>query len=89
MQCKSCGFENPEGFNFCGKCSTPLLDTRCQKCGFINPPGFGYCGKYRAPLKLDAQTSLDGNAEIPPYLESQESHEIRARRQLFSRTIIC
>jgi len=50
MQCKSCGFENPEGFNFCGKCSTPLLDTGCQKCGFINPPGFEYCGKYRAPL---------------------------------------
>ncbi len=73
MQCKSCGFENPEGFNFCGKCSAQLLDTGCQKCGFINPPGFEYCGKCGAPLKLDAKTSLDGNAEIPPYPESQES----------------
>ena len=24
MICKSCGFENPDGMNFCGRCSTPL-----------------------------------------------------------------
>ncbi|MGE5445107.1 MAG: AAA family ATPase [Ignavibacteriales bacterium] len=24
MRCLSCGFENPEGMNFCGKCGTPL-----------------------------------------------------------------
>jgi class 3 adenylate cyclase len=24
MICTSCGFENPEGMNFCGRCSTPL-----------------------------------------------------------------
>jgi class 3 adenylate cyclase len=26
MICKSCGFENPDGMNFCGRCSTPLSD---------------------------------------------------------------
>ena len=24
MQCKQCGFENPESFAFCGKCGAPL-----------------------------------------------------------------
>ena len=24
MICTSCGFDNPEGMNFCGRCSTPL-----------------------------------------------------------------
>ena len=26
MICKSCGFENPDGMNFCGRYSTPLSD---------------------------------------------------------------
>jgi class 3 adenylate cyclase len=24
MQCPNCGFANPEGMNFCGKCATSL-----------------------------------------------------------------
>jgi class 3 adenylate cyclase len=26
MQCSSCGFENPEGMNFCGKCAASLME---------------------------------------------------------------
>jgi len=28
MHCPSCGFENPEGMNFCGKCASPLTGGR-------------------------------------------------------------
>jgi class 3 adenylate cyclase len=49
MHCTSCGFDNPEGMNFCGKCATPLAP-RCPQCGFENPPGFAFCGKCATPL---------------------------------------
>ncbi|MBI3800798.1 MAG: AAA family ATPase, partial [Deltaproteobacteria bacterium] len=49
MRCTSCGFENPEGLNFCGQCATSLTP-RCPQCGFENPPGFQFCGKCAAPL---------------------------------------
>jgi len=49
MLCTSCGFENPEGMNFCGKCANPLIHT-CPHCGFENPPGFAFCGKCATPL---------------------------------------
>jgi Double zinc ribbon len=44
MRCPSCGFENPEGMNFCGRCGTQL-SPRCPHCDFENPPGFAFCGK--------------------------------------------
>ncbi len=49
MRCLSCGFENPEGMNFCGKCASSL-SLRCPQCGFENPPEFAFCGKCAAPL---------------------------------------
>ncbi len=49
MRCASCGFENPEGMNFCGKCAASLIP-RCSQCGFENPSGFAFCGKCAAPL---------------------------------------
>ena len=49
MRCASCGFENPEGMNFCGKCATSLK-SRCSQCGFENPPGFKFCGACATPL---------------------------------------
>ena len=33
MQCPSCGFDNPEGMNFCGKWATSL-SRLCPQCGF-------------------------------------------------------
>jgi class 3 adenylate cyclase/tetratricopeptide (TPR) repeat protein len=55
MRCPSCGFDNPEGMNFCGRCGTKLTP-RCPQCGFENPAGFAFCGK--------CGTSLTGQA--PP-----------------------
>ncbi len=49
MRCPSCGFDNPEGMNFCGKCANPL-SPRCPQCGFENPAGFAFCGKCATPL---------------------------------------
>ena len=49
MRCPSCGFENPEGMNFCGRCGTQL-SPRCPHCDFENPPGFAFCGKCGANL---------------------------------------
>lgn len=55
MQCPQCGFDNPTGMNFCGKCANPLAP-RCPQCGFENPPGFAFCGK--------CATSLTGKAKV-------------------------
>jgi predicted ATPase/class 3 adenylate cyclase len=49
MHCPRCGFENPEGMNFCGHCGTALCEG-CPHCGFENPPGFAFCGKCGASL---------------------------------------
>jgi Double zinc ribbon len=49
MRCPSCGFENPAGMNFCGRCGTKL-SPRCPHCDFENPPGFAFCGKCGADL---------------------------------------
>src|SRR5262245_32793700 len=49
MHCPSCGFENPAGMNFCGRCGTKL-SPRCPHCDFENPPGFAFCGKCGASL---------------------------------------
>jgi class 3 adenylate cyclase len=49
MRCPGCGFDNPVGMNFCGKCATPL-SLRCPQCDFDNPSGFAFCGKCATPL---------------------------------------
>ena len=56
MRCESCGFENPDGFAFCGKCGSSLKSA-CPQCGFENPPGFAFCGKCGASLEA-AQDQL-------------------------------
>src|SRR5262245_28130052 len=49
MRCASCGFENPEGMKFCGKCGSSLA-TGCPSCGVENPPQFKFCGQCGASL---------------------------------------
>src|SRR5215510_10068496 len=49
MPCANCGFENPEGMSFCGKCGTALTPS-CPRCGFANPADFAFCGKCGNPL---------------------------------------
>src|SRR5437867_2730709 len=56
MRCPNCGFENPEGIKFCGRCAAPLK-RRCLQCGFENPPGFKFCGECATPLSGRPPTS--------------------------------
>jgi len=53
MRCSKCGFENPEGINFCGQC-TNALALVCPRCHFENPPGFKFCGQCTTPLRAPA-----------------------------------
>jgi class 3 adenylate cyclase len=61
MRCSKCGFENPEGMKFCGRCTNPLA-LICPKCRFENPPGFKFCGQCTAPLSAAAPPIRMGEA---------------------------
>jgi adenylate cyclase len=50
MKCPSCGFDNPEGFVFCGSCGA-TLGRACPSCGAENPEGFRFCGTCGRPLE--------------------------------------
>ena len=49
MRCESCGFENPEGMSFCGKCGTALT-LSCPQYGFENPAAFASCKLFGEPV---------------------------------------
>jgi class 3 adenylate cyclase/tetratricopeptide (TPR) repeat protein len=49
MKCFACGFENPDGFAFCGRCGHTLTRT-CASCGAESLPGFAFCGRCGARL---------------------------------------
>ena len=49
MNCPACGFENPDGMKFCGKCAAALVMS-CPSCGSESPPGFKFCGSCGSPL---------------------------------------
>jgi len=85
MRCASCGFENPEGMNFCGKCASPL-SPRCPRCSFENPPGFAFCGKCATPLTAQPQVpkpqALAFNSQTPRgYTPSHLAERILAERE--------
>jgi class 3 adenylate cyclase/tetratricopeptide (TPR) repeat protein len=63
MQCRQCGFENPDGFVFCGKCGSSLV-AACPQCRFENPPGFAFCGKCGTPLEAAAEEAHLTTAEL-------------------------
>ena len=65
MLCKSCGFENSVGMNFCGKCASPLVYT-CPQCGFENPPDFAFCSNCAAPLVEQTSTSQTTQIDRQP-----------------------
>ncbi|MCP4667063.1 MAG: AAA family ATPase, partial [Deltaproteobacteria bacterium] len=55
MQCPDCGFENPEGMQFCGRCGLELGKI-CPACEFLNPSPFRFCGKCGAKLDETGHT---------------------------------
>ncbi|MFH0986157.1 MAG: zinc-ribbon domain-containing protein, partial [Candidatus Omnitrophota bacterium] len=62
MKCSKCGFENPEGMNFCGKCAAKL-ELYCPQCNAVNPPEFTFCGKCAHDLrKPEESPHLDYSA---------------------------
>jgi class 3 adenylate cyclase/tetratricopeptide (TPR) repeat protein len=65
MRCPRCGFENPEGMNFCGRCGTKL-SPRCPSCDFENPPGFAFCGKCGADLAEPTPAAHPSSLALPP-----------------------
>src|SRR5262245_11209934 len=74
MRCGSCGFENPEGMSFCGKCGTSLTPS-CPRCGFANPPGFAFCGKCGISLtERSAVVPSAPSAGNPPPISYTPTH---------------
>jgi class 3 adenylate cyclase/tetratricopeptide (TPR) repeat protein len=65
MHCPRCGFENPEGMNFCGHCGTALREG-CPHCGFESPPGFAFCGKCGAPLTKQPPAPVPSSFVLQP-----------------------
>ena len=59
-ECSACGFKNPSGMRFCGRCGA-ALPSPCPACGAENPPGFKFCGQCGASLEApDAAASPEG-----------------------------
>jgi len=65
MRCAKCGFENPAGMKFCGKCRAALGLTG-PDCSFENPPGFDFCGQCAAALHGVAAITKDKAAATKP-----------------------
>jgi class 3 adenylate cyclase/tetratricopeptide (TPR) repeat protein len=80
MRCPSCGFENPEGMKFCGRCASPL-GRRCPHCGFDNPPGFAFCGQCATSLTAPPAAS-------PPQAPLSYTPKHLAEKILASRTAL-
>lgn len=43
LSCSACGFDNPDGMRFCGRCGE-ALGRACPACGAEAPGGFRFCG---------------------------------------------
>jgi class 3 adenylate cyclase/tetratricopeptide (TPR) repeat protein len=71
MKCPQCQFDNPQGYNFCGKCGTPLTVRYCKgRCE--NPAAFKHSdergegeGQQGAPPAYARRSPLD---YTPPFL---------------------
>jgi len=86
MQCEKCGFENPPGMHFCGKCAAPLKRP-CPTCQFTNPADFRFCGQCGAALAATPETeptpAHEQNTPQPGTPPATERHRQEAeRRQL-------
>lgn len=77
MDCKKCGFNNPDGMRFCGQCAAPL-NILCPSCGFENPFDFGYCGQCATNLSSSPKVLSKGpdssTNRNTPHREKSPSH---------------
>jgi class 3 adenylate cyclase/tetratricopeptide (TPR) repeat protein len=71
MRCPSCGVDNSEGMNFCGRCGTKLSHV-CPQCRLENPPGFAFCGK--CGTSLTGQTLAPQPRTLAPRLKTPRSY---------------
>ncbi|HJY81628.1 MAG TPA: zinc-ribbon domain-containing protein [Candidatus Binatia bacterium] len=67
MRCPSCGFENPEGMNFCEECGTKLARV-CPSCGHEVRPAARVCGNCAASLITEVQSP---RSQVPSPGESE------------------
>src|SRR6266850_2091198 len=82
MHCPSCGFANPEGLSFCGKCGTSLSPS-CPQCGFANPADFLFCGKCGTPLAaLRAGQSKQAKSKPKPAPQAKRDKRSRGKAQV-------
>ena len=92
MLCAHCGFANPEGMHFCGRCGTQL-PRPCPACGCMNPTAHVFCGQCGS--RISAQPFSPGatpgerslTPQVQPAAQSEPSLEARhtpaaERRQL-------
>src|SRR5262245_18780335 len=92
MHCASCGFENPEGMNFCDECGAKLVPT-CPSCGQELRPTAKFCGKCGSSIPLQHKISKEqkrptakkgkhGQAKAPPATVLRSAAVGAERRQL-------
>jgi predicted ATPase/class 3 adenylate cyclase len=79
MICTSCGFDNPEGMNFCGQCSTPLsyLPTGVITYLFTDVEGSTQLWQQHSDLMSDVLTRHD--ALITAVVEEHAGMVVRSR----------
>jgi adenylate cyclase len=64
MRCPNCGFDNPEGFHFCGSCGASLVQA-CPNCGAEVPPGMRFCGSCGYAIDEPAGVAAPAAAQMP------------------------
>ncbi len=71
MICRQCGFENPAGVNFCGRCGS-RLGNLCPACGFENPADFSFCGGCGRKL---TEPSPSAEERMPPGYAAEDLNQ--------------
>ena len=64
MRCPNCGFDNPEGFRFCGSCGATLVQA-CPNCGAEVPPGMRFCGSCGYAIDEPAGVAQPAALQMP------------------------
>ena len=72
MLCAHCGFANPEGMNFCGRCGVQL-PRPCPACGFMNPTEHVFCGKCGTRISVQPFSPGATPGEHPLTLQAQQT----------------